>query len=557
MRWPRLSAEILALLITLSPLIGVVTTLFVKRWNTSLIRPMALSNSAITLLLACTAVWVHTDLAVSGRSQHQQAEPGIGWLAESRPDQPANIAPSPGIQVRLSLSGDGLSAWSALLLSLIVWATLCSSTQLEGPVLSSQCIGLMTGQALLLASCFATDAIAAIVFLEAALLPIYLLITTSSEDGRRPIAGAWWIGQVIGSSSTLAGVTMLAVAQPWMQADLVPSRGTALFETSLLADSLRQLLSRSETAWHLWSHLAPWAAALMLLGLLIRLPVFPFLGWYQSALMAAPPGISGVISIAFPLAALCGWLRLGLPLFAVNSSVVTGILSVVSLVGILQCAWELQSQVDLKRILAMYSCAMLCLAGVGLSLQNQDGVMGAWLLVLSQGLVVAGGMLLVQILEGRFGTRDLTRLSDLAKKVPRLQALLGLLLLGLAAIPIVSGYSAVTLQLSASTGASWWLIAGVSVAIVAVATAAIRAFAVVITPTASQGSMPNVTSIDDARTDISRSELFAIAPILALILMLNIAPTIAIASCETTIRRLFHRAEQRTADLLREPTDRH
>ena len=515
-------------------------------------RPMALSNATMTLMLAVAALWMQHETQAAAERTH--GHPGIAWLAERSNVQP-DSAHARGIMVRLAFDNDGLSAWSALLLSVTVWAGLCCPGRMENASFSFHCILLMTTQGLLLASCFASDAIASVLFLEIALLPIYLLMGIYGEAGRRSVAGAWWIWQMIGCGISLMGVTLLAVSLPWMQADLVPARGAAVFDMSLLAESLRQLLARSETAWHLWSHVAPWAAGLMLLGLLIRLPLFPFLGWYQSTLVTAPASVSGVIAVAFPLAALGGWLRLGLPLFADNSGNLTGILATVSLIGLLQSGFAVQSQVDLKQILATLSCAMLGLAGIGLSFHNRDGILGAWLLVLSQGLAIAGGMLLVQILESRCGTRDLSRLTDLAKESPRLKGALTVLLLGWAGIPIVSGFSALYLMFGASSGASLWLILGVSIGIVLVATAAIRAAALVIMPTTSTATTTRSTT--DLRTDISGWELLALAPILMLWLVLNLAPMVALKSCESTFHRLLRRSEHHTVSKSQAPGRHH
>ncbi len=553
MRWPRLTAEVLPLLTTISPLIGAATTVAMSRWNAPLVRPMALSNSAMTLMLAIAAVGMcqsaETDDPANARIP---VEPGITWLADPATEQPDN-SPVRGMRVRLSFAVDGLSVWPALVLSLTVWAVLCGSGRREAASFSSHCVWLMTSQALLLASCFATDAVAALLFLEMALLPIYVLIGTSGEEGRRPVAGACWLWQMIGCCSSLLGVTLLAVSQPWMTSDMVASRGPALFDTSLLADSLRHSLAHSEAAWHLWGHLAPWGAALLLLGFLIRLPVFPFLGWYQSTLVAAPSGVSAVIAVAFPLAAFSAWLRLGVPSFADNSAV-AGILGTMSLAGVLQSAFVLQSQTDLKRIMATVSCVLLGLAGVGLSFQNGDGIRGAWLLILSQGLAVAGGMLLVQILESRCGTRELTRLTDPVKGMPRLTAALAILLLGLAGIPVVSGFAALHLQLWASSGAGWWMIAGLSVAVVGVAAAAIQAYVVVVTKTPVAASDSGTLPVCETRTDISGWELAALAPILALLLLLNAAPTVVLKSCEPTFHRLFRRTELRAVGSIQGPS---
>lgn len=551
MRWPRLSAEVLPLLISVSPLIGVATTAFMARWNASLIRPMALSNSAMTLLLIGTVLWLRFpfESGEPSSSRTQVGAAGIAWLAESASPRDSASKPNDrGMKVRLSWTLDGLSAWSALLLSLTVWAVLCCPLQPENPSYASHCLGLLTCQSLLLASYFSADAISALVLLEMALVPVYLLVGRYGDENRRLAATTWWTWQMTGCTCSLLGVTLLAVSEPWMQMDLVATRGFAQFDTARLVSSIQQLLNRSETALQVWSHLAPWGAALLLLGIVIRLPLFPFQRWYQTTIVAAPAGLSAVIVAAFPLAALVGWMRLGMPLFGLNGGLAAAVLGIVSVVGSLQAGFMLQSHVDLKRILATISCVMLGLAGVGLSLQNSEGIRSAWLLVLVQGLAIPCGMLLVQILESRFGTRDLARLADRLTTSPRLRFVLTILLLGWAGIPITAAFSALYLQMSASSAAPLWMILAESIAILLVATAAFRALASTVRPSTSIRDRIAATTVPDStrRTDVSGSELLALAPMLALLVLLNLAPSIFTKACEPTLQKLFPQVDQRT-----------
>ncbi len=54
-------------------------------------------------------------------------------------------------------------------------------------------------------------------------------------------------------------------------------------------------------------------------------------------------------------------------------------LAVAALVGLLYASVAAQSQTDLKQLLVLISCAMICIAGIGLSFRNIDGVRAAWL----------------------------------------------------------------------------------------------------------------------------------------------------------------------------------
>jgi len=550
MPWLHYSHDVLPLLSVLSPLIGVITTVVVSRSNRTLVRPMALSNTAMTLFIVGTIAWMPNSTGRVGLepSRSTSTAPGINWLASSAAgtDSPA-ISKVTGISVRICFASDGLSAWPALLLSVTIWGSICTLGRQDGHSYSLQCIGLMASQSLLLGSFFATDAIVAMFFLEAALIPIYLLLGACGDDVRRPVSSRWWIWQAIGCSSSLIGITLLAVSRPWMTSDIAARAGLT-FDARVIADSIRQSLAQSETAWHLWGQLAPWAAAFLLLGLLIRLPIYPFQSWYQSSLTAAPYGTSAMIAVAFPLVALTTWLRFGLPLFGFNNSALATLLGLFSLAGALQTSFSLRAQTDLKQIVASFSSILLSIVGIGLSAQMRDGVRGAWLLVLSQAAIVATAMLIVQMVETRFGTRDLRRLSRQMTTAPQLIAVVSLLIFGWAGVPAIVAYSAIYLQLSAMTG-SLWLIAGASAALAMLAWSAVSMLSQVMAANTTLAPAESNDARQSATKDLAilRSEACALLPIMALTILFSVAPTFVLGRCEPTLQKLFGRVDSQAA----------
>lgn len=550
MPWHHFSHDVLPLLSVVSPLIGLITTLVVSRSNVALTRPIALSNAAMTMLIAGAVVWLSDSPERVGIHSARSGvpAPGTTWLGMRTDQSEAQSSPvAKGLNVRVCFSSDGLSAWPALLVSITVWSAICGLGRHNGFSHTSQCACLMAIQSLLLGSFFATDAIVSIVFIETTLVPIYLMLGTCGTDIRRPASSGWWLWQMAGCSSSLVGTTLLAVSQPWMGSDFA-SRAGLNFDTRVIVDGVRQSLAQSETAWHLWGQLAPWAAGCLLLGLLIRLPIYPFQGSYHSSMEAAPSGISAIIAVAFPLAAANSWLRFGLPLFGLKNAGLATLLSMFSLVGALQGSFSLQSQTDLKRIFARLSGIMLCIAGIGLGTQTRDGVRGAWLLVISQATTVAAGMFVVQMLEGRFGTRDLRLLSRQINNAPRLATLLALLLFCWTGVPVILAFTAVYLQLSAISG-NLWLIGGESVALVLLGWATLSFLAQVMAANSASATLvirePNQSP--RRQLDIVRSEACALGPLVVIGILLAVAPTVVCSRCEPTLQRLFGRTDGHAA----------
>lgn len=555
----RMTLDALPLLTTISPLIGAATVAVMSRWNASVVRSMALSNSTMTLLLTIAAVWWLPRPASSDPAPRSFQSSRIHWLAHTTAN-PANTVDLSrgrriadfqssetdllqGIRVDLASDWNGWSAWSALALSLTVWSALCCGGREDEATFAAISQGIMICQGLLLAAFFASDSIASLVFLEMAAIPISLLIGRFGNETRREAAGKFWIWHLVGCTFSLTGVTLLAVSRPWMQIDLVPTRGAVQFETTLLAENLRQLLGRSESAWHLWNHVAPWAAALLLLGLLIRLPVFPFQGWYLTTVAAAPPVVSCVVVVAFPLAALGDWLRLGMPLFGISSSAAAGVLGVLSLIGALQSGLAIRSHNDLKQRLAMASSATLCLAAAGLSFPNRDAVRGVCILVLCLGLVTAGGLLLTQYVESFYKTRDLRFCSGITGRHPRLAAGLSVCLLSGAGIPILFGFAGLTLQWGAAS-TRLWMLAGQSMAIALIAAGAIEAFALLV-GTQSDVARPATQEVLPTGPDLRNFELVALAMMFVMPVLMNSAPRVLARDCERAFPLVFLRANDR------------
>lgn len=529
MQWPTLSAQVLPLLTTISPLIGALTTGVIARWNPVLVRPMAISNSAMTVLLVAAALWLHPRPAAEGQARVRttRVEPGIAWLAES--NRSSETSSPRGLRLRFSSRLDAMSGWPALVLSLTVWAGLCMRSGNE-PEPSSTFIGVMVGQSLLLTSFFCSDAVATLVFLEMSLVPIYLLIGRDGGDDRRPVAGQFWVWQTIGCTCSLLGVTLLAVSLSWMQMEFSPERQSILFDSGLLADGIPLQLGRNETAVQIWARLGPWAVLLLASGLAVRLPLFPCQGWYQSTLQTAPPRVAAMVASALPLAAMSSWMRIGLPLTVTGSGLVGLVLGTVSVIGIIQAAMALPADRDLRRCLSNLSTGLICLAGLMMATYTAAGARGAWLLLLAHGLTVPCGLVLIQGLESRFGTSDLARLPSVQWRAPRLMGSLILLMFGVSGIPVLFGFNAVAGGLSSVPDSGHWMLVGVSVGLVGIAAAAIRMLAGLMA--SCQAGRTRVTSVAGETFEITGRELLPMLPLWGLVIAMNALPWLFISDVD-------------------------
>ena len=566
MRWLTLSAEMLPFMATISPLIGVLSVTVASRQRPLLVRPAALSNALLTLLLLVATVWNYDPHRVDqrGHADVAQMKVSLGWLADS---QAADKSPTRrGIDVRLSFGIDGLTLWPTVWLALAVWAAVL----IPGPRVDQSSVAyivaLFFSEACLLASLTSRDAIVSLIAFEASLPALYFLIGRWGEQDRRTTAGRFLIFQLVGCGLTLLGTTLIAVAWPWVRSDFDVRRSPLFFDTLGLVEGLQTMVARNEVAVQLWSDLAPWGCVLLVLGLVIRLPAFPFHAWYVTTLEEAPAGVAGLVAIALPQVALCGWVRFAMPLFVEQAVELSWLLGVVASVGALHSGLRAVSQRDLKRLAVALSMGWLALALLAMRLPTREGLAGTWLLVQSQGLAVTGLFLFLGMLQSRLGPREADTMEGLAFQQPKLATMLIALLVGTGAMACGSA-AGLLLVLSMLTWESASFAAfGIAASLLLVCAMTTTAQRVLFgrgpaSRDTSRSTQPHETTARSLsstvdrpsrstqpadRVDLTLHEFMALAPFVVLSAWLALAPAFVLERGEPTLSLLLERTERRT-----------
>ncbi len=569
MHWLTLAAEMLPFMATISPLIGVLSVAVASRQSTLLVRPVAISNASLTCLLLATAVWNYDPHRVDqrGRADVSQMKVSLGWLAESQAADPADKSPARrGIDVRLSFGIDGLTLWPAVWLALAVWAAVLIPGPRVGESFVAYFVAMFLSEACLLASLTSRDAIVSLIAFEMSLPALYFLIGRWGEQNRRTTAGRFLIHQLVGCGLTLLGTTLIAVSWPWVRSDFDVRRSPLFFDTLGLVEGLQTMVTRNEVALQLWSDLAPWGCVLLVLGLAIRLPAFPFQAWYVTTLEEAPAGVAGLVAIALPQVAFCGWVRFAMPLFVEQAVELSRLLGVVASVGALHAGLRAIAQCDLKRLVAALSMGWLALALLAMRLPAREGLTGAWLLVQSQGLAVAGLFLLVGRLQSRLGSREADVMEGLAFTQPRLATMLIALLVCSGTMACCSAAGSV-LVLSMLTWESASLVAcGIAASLLLICSmiATVQRVLFGRAPSSQNASrptpphesttrslsgtadrLPRSTQPED-RADLALHEFIALAPFVVLSAWLALVPAVVLDRAEPTLSLLLERTERRT-----------
>jgi NADH-quinone oxidoreductase subunit N len=180
--------------------------------------------------------------------------------------------------------------------------------------------------------------------------------------------------------------------------------------------------------------------ALMIVGLGFKVSAAPFHVWSPDVYQGAPGGITGFLAAAAKVAGFAALARvltvaLG-PYLADWAPVVAGISALSIVVGTLLAI----AQTDFKRMLAYSSVAHAGFILTGF-VGGTSGVPDVWFYVITYAAQVIGAFTVAAVVSGDArGRSPLEAYTGLGRRSPGLAAVLALMMLGMAGIPLTSGF---------------------------------------------------------------------------------------------------------------------
>src|SRR5205807_8859031 len=188
------------------------------------------------------------------------------------------------------------------------------------------------------------------------------------------------------------------------------------------------LADLAKTGDFLTGNLKWFAFAGIFLGLAVKVPLFPFHTWLPDAYETAPTSVSMVLTGALSKMGVYGFIRLLLPLFP-NEITMLGpwllTLAVCSIVIAPLAAW---AQSDLKRMVAYLSINHLGYCMLGLFavtatavrpfVEMQAALSGVFMQIFNHGITAAALFYFVGLLEQRRGLRGIGDFGGLMQRAP-------------------------------------------------------------------------------------------------------------------------------------------
>ena len=275
-----------------------------------------------------------------------------------------------------------------------------------------------------------------------------------------------------------------------------------------------------------------WPLLALLAGFAVKIPIFPLHGWLPLAHVQAPAPVSIILSGVMLKLGGYGLLR-STEILPEGIRTLVPLLFVLALVNILYGAFLAFKQTDVKAIVAFSSISHMGFVVLGIAALNQSGYSGAVFMMVAHGIVTGALFLLSGLLYERTGTLALDDIAGVGSRMPGFKAMFTLILLasmGLPGLIQFPGEVQVLLGAFESFGLPVLL---ATFGILITATFTLRVPGGVLSEKTE--TRPSGVS------DLSRTELVAVAPLAALTVILGVVPGVALGVSNTTIEMLIAR----------------
>ena len=413
-----------------------------------------------------------------------------------------------GISLRLGL--DGISLLLVLLTTFLIPLIILSTIQhkYRHP---SAFYGLMMLMEMAFVGVFsAYDGILFYIFWELALIPAYFICAIWGGNDRIRITLKFFLYTFTGSLFMLVGLIYLFFRTPSPHS----------FDLHFLIASI---LSSKEQVWVFLAFFLAFA---------IKIPIFPFHTWQPDTYTVAPPGGTMILAGIMLKMGLYGLFRFLLPVCPIVMRDWGFIIIILAVFGIIYSSIIAIRQKDLKRLVAFSSIAHVGLISAGVFTMTEIGLNGAVIQMISHGINIVGLFMIIDRIEIRFKTTEISKLGGIAFKAPWLAVFFMIFLLGSIALPMTNGFIGEFLILLGIFEYNHWMAAIAGLTIIFSAVYMLRMF---------QRTMLGATGeLTTTIKDLTWNEALPLIPLVIMVFWIGIFPGFFLHLAEPAVKEILY-----------------
>ena len=351
------------------------------------------------------------------------------------------------------------------------------------------------------------------VFFEIVLVPMYFLIGRWGYEGRVYAATKFFLYTMVGSGLMLVGlVTTVLLARR----DI----GHMSFDINEIAESA-----------HFASSTGRWLFLAFAIAFAVKVPLFPLHTWLPDAHTEAPTAGSVLLAAVLLKLGAYGLVRFNLGLFPDAAHTFATAIEILAVIGIVYGAVVAIAQTDLKRLIAYSSVSHLGFVVIGIFAFTREGMTGGILQMVNHGLSTGALFLLVGMVYERTHTRELGELGGTATTMPLLSAAFLFTALSSLGLPGLNNFVGEFLVVTGTFAGNRFLGALAASGVVLAAIYLLWAY-----QRLAQGPVPAAHA---SHPDLSRREVLVLAPVLALMLVLGLAPRLVLDRIQPSADRVL------------------
>ncbi|MBI1831735.1 MAG: NADH-quinone oxidoreductase subunit M, partial [Planctomycetes bacterium] len=352
-------------------------------------------------------------------------------------ERTAKAAPKLGaIQFYIGL--DGMNIWLVVLTTILMVASVLISWNAikdDDRAHEFHAWLLLLGFALV-GVFLAFDIILFYVFFELTLVPLFFLIGIWGGPERRYAARKFFIYTLAGSVITFLGLLAVVVV-------CFNKTGQHILTFSIpeLVTIFNDLLETDTANRAFYQSFQFWVFLAMMAGFAIKVPLVPVHTWLPLAHVEAPTAGSVLLAGVLLKMGTYGFMRLCLPL-APDASITVGvpIIGTLSVVGIIYGALCAKAQDDIKKLVAYSSVSHLGFCTLGMFALNSAGLTGSLLQMINHGLSTGALFLLVGMIYERYHTRAIGDYGGLGTKLKAITFCMVFISLSSVGLPGLNGF---------------------------------------------------------------------------------------------------------------------